>query len=100
MAKDWAKAFYNSDAWKYTRKSVLKRDCFTCSYCEARANEVHHIQELTAENVNDVNISLNPDNLISLCSECHKKITKGSTDCEQDYYFDENGQLVRYSPPY
>lgn len=99
MAQTWAKAFYNSASWKYTRKAVLKRDCFSCAWCGTRAEEVHHIKELTAENINDINITLNPDNLISLCGECHKKVTKGSVDCKQDYYFDENGQLVRHIPP-
>ena len=36
------------------------------------AEEVHHVIPLTAENVKDPNVSLNPENLVSLCRECHK----------------------------
>ncbi len=95
MAKQFAKAFYASKAWKETRKQVLKRDMFTCADCYGRANEVHHKTELTPENINDVRISLNPDNLISLCGNCHKKRTLGKGDVDCDYCFDENGQVVR-----
>lgn len=36
------------------------------------AEEVHHIKELTPENIDDASVSLNLDNLVSLCRECHK----------------------------
>lgn len=37
------------------------------------AEEVHHIKFLTPENINDPNITLNYDNLVALCRECHRK---------------------------
>lgn len=92
MAKEWAKSFYTSDAWRCVRREVLRRDMFTCAMCFGRAEEVHHKQELTPKNIQDVNISLNPDNLISLCHKCHTAITKNSKQLE--YYFDEFGQYV------
>lgn len=95
MAKQWAKAFYNSKAWRGTRAYVLNRDRYTCAYCYGRAEEVHHVIELTPTNIGDVNISLNPDNLISLCGECHKKITKGAGDIKEGYVFDEEGQAIK-----
>lgn len=95
MAKEWARQFYNSKAWKNTRRYILNRDKYTCVYCYNRAEEVHHIIELTPSNINDVNISLNPDNLISLCSDCHKKITKGAGDIQEGYIFNEKGEVVR-----
>ena len=96
MAKDFAKSFYNSKRWRSCRKEVLRRDLYTCVYCCARAEEVHHIQELTPENINDANIALNPDNLVALCGNCHKKITKGSTgDLQEGYVFDDEGNVVR-----
>lgn len=98
------KWFYNSKQWKYAREQALHRDHFTCSYCGARATEVHHLEELNETNVHDVTISLNLDNLQSLCHDCHSMITmqehgiKG-IDCEMNYYFDEEGNLQRLSPP-
>lgn len=97
MAKVWAKRFYRSKAWRDTRQLVLYRDMYTCQEClSARAEEVHHIIELTPDNINDPNISLNPDNLVSLCHDCHTRITQGYTgDVVEGYYFDENGMVVK-----
>ena len=91
MAKVWAKWFYNSRAWKILRAFVLRRDCYTCVDCEARAEEVHHIIELTPENIHDDSVALNPDNLVSLCHNCHTKRTAGVGDIADGYVFDNNG---------
>ena len=37
------------------------------------AEEVHHIIKLTPANIDDPEISLNLDNLVSLCHDCHAK---------------------------
>lgn len=96
MAKDYAKAFYASKAWKQCRAQVLRRDLYTCAECYGRAQEVHHRTELTPTNINDPMVSLNPDNLVSLCHDCHTKITKGATgDVVEGYEFDENGNVVK-----
>lgn len=44
-----------------------------CEKCDAIGTEVHHKIRLTPENVNDPEISLNQDNLMLLCNECHNK---------------------------
>lgn len=101
MAKQWAKAFYNSAAWKHTRAAVLARDRYLCTEkgCFNPAEEVHHIKELTETNVHDMNISLNMNNLRSLCSECHKAITKREHQkgygILPDIVFDENGYPIQ-----
>jgi len=96
MAKDWAKQFYNSKAWRDTRKIALRRDLYTCAYCYGRAEEIHHVIPLTPENINDPMISLNPDNLLSLCHNCHTKITKGFTgDLQEGYVFTDDGQVTK-----
>jgi 5-methylcytosine-specific restriction endonuclease McrA len=96
MAKDWAKQFYNSKAWKECRKIVLRRDLYTCAHCYGRAEEVHHVIELTVDNINDISIALNPDNLLSLCHNCHTKITKGFTgDLQEGYVFTDDGQVTK-----
>lgn len=80
MAKDFAKRFYDSKAWSEARAYALKRDRYLCQDCKsAPAEEVHHIEWLTPDNINDPRVSVNPDNLISLCYDCHKARHKGQT---------------------
>lgn len=78
MAQGWSKQFYNSSHWQKQRIYILQRDNFMCTEpgCRRPAEEVHHIIELTEENINDLNICLNENNLRSLCGQCHKRITK------------------------
>jgi len=50
-----------------------------CEHChEAILREIdcigHHIKELTPQNVNDVNISLNPKNILLIHHRCHNVI--------------------------
>lgn len=110
MAKEWAKSFYKSKAWQETRAWVLHRDGMACVRCRERgliipAEEVHHIIHLTKDNIGDKKISLNPDNLISLCYSCHKKeheeerVESLNKDNNQktftvDYVFNERGELT------
>ena len=98
MAKAFAKAFYQSSAWRAARSAALRRDGFTCHDCTGRAEEVHHIIELTPANINDPNIALNLGNLMCLCHDCHTRRTKGSGDVPDGYVFDDDGQLVPDPP--
>lgn len=74
MAQSWAKTFYNSTQWKKCRETILKRDRYRCQTpgCYNPAEEVHHKTKLTPKNINDPMVSMNPENLISLCGDCHK----------------------------
>ena len=96
MAREWAKKFYTSAAWRRVRREALRREMFTCAICCGQAQEVHHINELTPLNINEPSVALNLNNLVSLCHNCHNSITKKSA--EQDYFFDEYGQYVRRAP--
>lgn len=97
MAQDWAKSFYKSKLWADTRTYVLKRDCYRCQDCGAVAEEVHHIEWLTEKNIHYPKVSVNPQNLVSLCYSCHKNrhkkkiksVVKGS-----EYQFDSEGNLI------
>ena len=95
MSQIYSKKFYNSKLWRDCRAQVLRRDLYTCAYCPKRADAVHHIIELTPQNINDCNISLNPDNLMSICHDCHSKITNGEGDVKLGYKFNDNGEVVR-----
>ena len=102
MARDFAKSFYKSKEWIQTREYVLRRDRYLCVKCGAPAEQVHHKTHLTPTNIWDVNISLNPDNLESLCRDCHFEEHRGehgngrkNKEEQPQYEFDENGMLVQ-----
>ena len=94
MAKPFAVAFYHSKAWKSARAQALRRDAYTCQSCGGHATEVHHVIELTAENIGNPRIALGIDNLQSLCWSCHNKETIGVSDLPKGYVFNENGEVV------
>ena len=95
--------FYKSNIWRRVRQTILMRDNYLCQHCGKPATEVHHIKHLTEDNVNDPNISLNPDNLVSLCWVCHRREhridsgfgrLKHEHDEPYNYIFDSNGMLI------
>lgn len=107
MAREFSKPFYNSKEWEQVRAFVLIRDRYICQKCGRPAQEVHHKIHLSPENIYDPKVSLNPDNLISLCKDCHfnehkkdketgkrKKHGLSEGDCAEGYHFDASGQLV------
>ena len=71
MAREFSKSFYNSKEWKSCREYVLMRDKYLCIKCGRPAEEVHHFVHLNQENITDLKITLNPENLASLCKDCH-----------------------------
>lgn len=66
---------YASDEWKNLRLRVFTRDVFTCQWCgfiptkERNRLNAHHIIPLHM----DWSLSLDINNLITLCTDCHKK---------------------------
>ena len=59
------------------RAAVLQRDDWACRVCGAQlfaSPVVHHTVELSAANVMDAKVSLNPELLISVCTECHNML--------------------------
>lgn len=78
-------SFYKSDKWRdlliqLKLERVNKEDgVLYCEYCgKPLINKIigHHKKELTEENFNDYNISLNPSNIILVHQECHNAIHK------------------------
>lgn len=93
--KPWAESFYRSQAWKNMRTYIYKRDGGLCADCLKRglitpAEEVHHIIALTPDNIQDEGITLNEENLVSLCRECHRK----RHGREKRYSVDEFGRVT------
>ena len=76
MAKEYAKAFYNSKAWRKCRDNYMRSVGCLCERCLAKgqytpAKIVHHLTYITPDNIDDPNITLNFNNLEALCWECH-----------------------------
>ena len=96
MAKDFAKDFYNSPAWKSTRDEYRRSRGGLCEPCWAegiiKAGEiVHHKTELTPQNIDDVDIALGWDNLQLVCRECHARIHDRR---QRRYKLDEMGRVL------
>lgn len=94
--KDFARGFYRTKAWQNVREYVMSRDARLCQDCLKHgrittAEEVHHIIPLDKVNIKDPEIALNPDNLVSLCRECHK-IRHGAH--ERRYAVDDFGRVT------
>ena len=87
--------FYHSRAWKRLSKAFLMSRNYICERCGKPAEIAHHKKYLTAENVLDPAVSLNPDNLEALCMECHNMEHFGQGGaCAAGLAFDENGNIV------
>ena len=102
MAKEWAKPFYNSGAWRKVRKSFIANrvsiDGGMCQHCkEVPGYIVDHIEELSPDNINNTKITLNWSNLQYLCLDCHNKKTFEEVE-EERYFFDSNG-VIHELPP-
>lgn len=94
MAREFAKRFYKSKAWKEIRSIVFIEANGVCQRCGEPGEEVHHIIWLTPNNIDDVDITLGLDNLILLCKDCHRGIHAGRSSTKKEYRFNENGELI------
>jgi len=92
MAKEFAKQFYNSSAWKHTSKAYAASRFFLCEKCGHQGYIVHHIKHLSPANINDPEIALAWGNLMYLCLECHNRI-HGKQN-ERKILFDNDGNII------
>ena len=93
--KDFAREFYSSKAWKGCRGAYASSKRGLCEVCLSKglyvpAEIVHHKIELTPDNIDDPNITLNWNNLQCLCRECHAA-AHGS---QKRWKVDENGRVT------
>lgn len=98
MAKDFAKAFYNSAAWLKCRAAYIASVFFCCEQCHEPVGPsgiLHHKTLLTPENINDPVITLNWDLLEYLCQRCHNETHGDNLPTREGVRFDEQGNLVR-----
>ena len=88
MAKDYATAFYGSKKWKDIRKQVAEESFYICSICgkPTYSNQgiVHHKTPITEDNIDNPSITLNKNNLMYVCRNCHEALHK-ETDKSKPY---------------
>jgi len=62
---------------KVNRLAVLNNSDWTCGACGGRANEAHHIDGSRDNH--------SPENLLSVCRSCHKKLHRNKERLEEVY---------------
>lgn len=95
--KEYAKSFYNSKAWQKVRSQVWQRDRGLCQECLKNGiiregDTVHHIKPITPETISDESITLNMDNLETVCRDCHAKVH--GKYVQERYKVDELGRII------
>ena len=93
--QDFAKDFYNSQAWKNCRKAYYKYRRGLCEMCMEegilKAGEiVHHKIHLDPITIQDPNVALSFSNLQLLCRDHHAQVHKKNI---KRYAVDENGHV-------
>lgn len=98
--KEYAKKFYTSKAWKDCRSAYFSFRYGLCERCGGIGKIVHHKIYINKKNIDNVNVTLNFDNLELLCQDCHNRehILKSSVT-RRDVKFDEHGNLIPVSTP-
>lgn len=102
MAKDYAKAFYNSTRWNKCRQAYISHrqsiDGGMCEICGARLGDiVHHKVMIDEFNIQDAELTLSFENLRFECQTCHNREEHGR-EKENRYTFSANGDIVPIPP--
>lgn len=90
--KEYAKSFYKGKTWQKISKLYMTSQNYICERCGSVGEICHHKKYITPQNINDLNITLNIDNLECLCKNCHNKehISKRSR-----VIFDNKGNIEK-----
>lgn len=93
--KQFAEKFYASQAWKDCRKAYKKSVGGLCERCLERglykpAEIIHHKIFLNQFNVDNPEITLNWNNLVALCRDCHADVHSNKSN---RYMIDETGNV-------
>ena len=96
--KEFARKFYSSKAWQHTRAAYAKSKRNLCEVCLEKGlfkpcEIVHHKIELTPDNIDNPDITLNWNNLQCLCREHHAEIHE-LYERKRRYKIDELGRVI------
>jgi 5-methylcytosine-specific restriction endonuclease McrA len=58
-------------AYKRARLLVLRRDNYTCLYCQGEANQVDHVVPLATDD--SLFNAINMENLVACCADCNRR---------------------------
>lgn len=87
--------FYWSKEWRSVRDYYLAKTNYLCELCGKPAKIVHHKIWLDEDNLDDLEISLNEENLQSVCHDCHNKIHFNSKSINEGLIFNDEGQVIK-----
>ena len=93
--KPFAQTFYKSRTWQETREAYAKSKGYLCENCLKKGLYnpgviVHHIIELTPENITDPRITMSFDNLRLVCRKCHAE----EHAHKRRYLIGTNGEII------
>ena len=96
MARDFARDFYRSGAWKNCAAAYKKYRGGLCEECLKKGLYtpgiiVHHVIHLDPVNISDPKIALSFDNLKLVCMDCHAKQHRRKA---LRYSFGPNGEIL------
>ena len=102
IAKGYAVKFYNSKAWKQCRETYKQSVNGLCEHCLKDDKVipgyiVDHIKEITPDNINNPEITLNHGNLQYLCLSHHntKHFGKDTEVIREGLLFDKDGNIIQ-----
>lgn len=96
--QEFAEKFYKSKAWQDCRKSFIAKRLGLCEVCLSRGiykpgEIVHHKIVLSPQNINNPEVTLNHDNLMLVCRDCHATQHKP----KKRYKVDELGRVIPWA---
>ena len=106
MAREFSRAFYNSQRWRKCARAYAESKMYICERCHNRFPHrdgrpqkwiVHHKQPLTPDNIHDDRIAYGWDNLMLLCIECHNAVHSRGRSTGRRMQFDADGNLVGFT---
>ena len=104
MAREFAREFCNSKAWRDCADAYARSKGMLCERCLAKGiivpgKIVHHKRHLTPQNINDPSVTLAWENLEYLCQDCHNAEHNAGA---RRYWISADGSVApkrRDSPP-
>ena len=96
--REFAAAFYSSQAWKDCRSAYVKSVGGLCEVCLSKgiykAGEiVHHKVHVSPKNIGDPSVTLNPANLQLVCRDCHGE-AHGTNKASRRFTVDAAGRVT------